>query len=187
MSAIKPRTARVVIYQGDDLARLAELDDAVAKAAQALARAERNNTTRTLGEMDPVAEARETHETAVLERDEFAAGAEERGVVVHMIARPRLRWRELMREHPAREDNEDDRVFGVNMDALPDELLPESIDREFSTIEGDIAEFLDSLSDYDYYDRLFVAAFALNRGSAAADPTQRLLSGSSQTSAATSS
>ena len=60
-------------------------------------------------------------------------------------------------------------------------LLPLSIDREQSTIEGDTVDFLESLSDYDYYDRLFLQAFALNRGSAMADPTQRLASGPSQT------
>jgi hypothetical protein len=188
MGAIKPRTATVIIYQGDDLDRLAALDDAVAKAAQELARAEKQQGSALLmGDGDPAEEARAAHIEAQRVRDEFAAESQERGVKVALVARDRKRWRTLMAEHGPRDDNDEDRVFGVNMETLPDVLLPESVDRDGSTIEGDVAEFLDSLSDYDYYDRLFVQAFALNRGSAAADPTQRLLSATTQTSAATSS
>jgi hypothetical protein len=188
MGAIKPRTTTVILYQGDDLDRLSALDDAVAKAAQKMAAAERSQTGTPLAhEGDPATEAREAHALALLERDEFAAEAEERGVKVHLIARPRLRWRELCLAHPARDDDDGDKMFGVNMATFPDELLPESVDPSMSSIEGDVGEFLDSLSDYDYYDRLFLAAFSLNRGAAPADPTQRLLSNSSQTSAATSS
>lgn len=182
MTAYQPRFDRVKIYQGPDLARLTELDEAVERAErQVKAITSRPAQTRLLGDQDPETEAREAHALAAAERDEFAAEAEERVVIVHLVPRPRLRWRQLMREHVARSDKEDDKVFGVNMETLPDALLLESIDVEQSTIEGDIAAFLDSLSDYDYYDRLFLAAWALNRGSAPADPTRRLLSASSPT------
>lgn len=181
MTGIKPRTTRVVIYQGDDIDRLLGLDLAVERAEAAAKVADAADVL--MHEDSPATALID----AKAERDQFAAEAEERGVAVVLTARPRLRWRELMRDHGPREDNDDDRVFGVNMETLPDVLLPESVDAEESTIEGDVGEFLDSLSDHDYYDRLFVAAFALNRGSAPADPTRRLLSGSSQTSDATSS
>lgn len=186
MSTIKPRTARVVIYQGDDLERLAEMDEAVTQAESEAKRVERNAAPRLMHEGDPIKDAQDAAVAKKAERDQFAAEAEERGVVVVLIARQRLRWRELMRDHPAREDNSDDAVFQVNMDTLPDVLLPESIDREMSTVEGDVNEFLNSLNDYDYYNRLFLAAWSLNRGAAVADPTQRLLSDSSQISVATS-
>lgn len=199
MTALKPRTARVVIYQGDDLARLEALDDAVARAEDALKRAEKDKRMRTLAELPPTAAAEEALVQARAERDEFAAEAEPRGVVVVMHARPRKEWRALMREHGPRDNEDADKMLGVNMDTLPDALLPPSICRDTScptcsaegadrtTVEGDLEQFLDSLSDYDYYDRLFLQAFALNRGSAGADPTLRLGSAPSRTTDATSS
>lgn len=190
MSGIKPRTARVVVYQGDDLARLGEYDDAVAKAEEAKKRAEKSGGVRLMHEDDPVEAAVQALDAAKAERDAFAAEAEARGVVIVLHAQPRKTWRKLMDEHPARdrEQHPEDYPIGpCNIETLPDALLPLSIDREQSTIDGDLTEFLESLSDYDYYDRLFLQAFALNRGSAMADPTQRLASGLSQISAATSS
>lgn len=194
MTAIKPRSARVVIYQGDDLERLSDLDDAVARAETALRRAEvaakAPSQPRTLNEINhPDAElvvAQERHVEAQTDRDTFAAEAEARGVIVVLHAQPRRMWRSLMGEHGPREGVKDDEALGVNMESLPDALLPISIDREQSTVEGDTVDFLESLSDYDYYDRLFLTAFALNRGAALADPTQRLGFAPSQTSAATS-
>jgi hypothetical protein len=193
MAAIKPRTARVVIYQGDDLARLSELDDAVTRAEDALKRAERDKRTRLMHEADPVAPMRDECDRAKVERDAFAAEAEVRGVIVVMHALQRREWRALTGEHGPREGNKRDDVLGVNMDTLPDVLLPKAICRDetcpicrdmeqASTIEGDTVDFLDSLSDYDYYDRLFLQAFAVNRGSAPADPTLRLGSVPSQIS-----
>lgn len=182
MTAYQPRFDRVKIYQGPDLARLAELDESVERAEREVkAITSRPAQTRLLDDKDPETEAREIHALVAAERDAFATEAEGRVVIVHLVPRPRLRWRQLMREHAARPDVEDDKVFGINMETLPDVLLLESIDVEQSTIEGDVGEFLESLSDYDYYDRLFLAAWALNRGSAPADPTRRLLSVSSQT------
>lgn len=190
MSAIKPRTARVVIYQGDDLAQLGEYDAAVEKAEAALERAKKQPTVeRLMHEEDPVAVATEQLEAAKDERDQFAAEAEARGVVVVLHAQPRKTWRRLMDEHPARDHDEHPEDYPIgpcNIETLPDALLPLSIDREQSTIDGDLTEFLESLSDYDYYDRLFLQAFALNRGAAMADPTRRLASGTSQTFVATS-
>lgn len=197
MTAIKPRTARVVIYQGDDLARLSELDAVVKRAEVAKDDAEKaaktaEKRTASLDEVDDSADrlvaARDAHNEAVAERDTFAEEAEERGVVVTLHAQPRKSWRRLIEEHPARdrEEHPEDYPIGpCNISTLPDELLPMSIDREQSTIEGDLTEFLESISDYDYYDRLFLTAFSLNRGSALADPTLRLGSAPSQISAET--
>ncbi len=187
MTSIKPRTARVVIYQGDDLARLSELDEAVARAEEAVKRVEREPARpRMMHEADLAVPARAALVKARADRDEFAAEAEVRGVAVHLHALPRRTWRSLMRDHGAREGDEGDKVLGVNMETLPDALLPLSIDAAASGIDGGLDEFLDSLADFDYYDRLFLQAFALNRGSAPADPTRRLLSAGSPTSGETS-
>lgn len=182
MTAIKPRTTTVVIYQGDDLQRLAALDADVERTEVRLRQAERAAKTTAAAPLlmhevpatDPVAQATVDFDAARDTRDAFAADAEARGVTVVLSALPRRDWRSLTEAHPARDGNEGDKQFGVNMEAFPDALLPASVNREQSTIEGDTVEFLESLSDYDYYDRLFLSAFALNRGSAVADPTLRL-------------
>lgn len=221
-NTLKPRTARVVIYDGEDLEQLAALDAAVERATAvddtgrkpleiALRQAERRlksaelaaeGQVRLLSDDDPLAAVRAERDDAQdalnqfeskadpikVERDDFAAAAEARGKTIVLIARPRLRWRELMREHPPRDDEVADIPLGVNMETLPDVLVPESVDLAMSSELGvGLDVFLDALSDFDYYDRLFLTAFALNRGSAAADPTQRLLYASSQISTAISS
>ena len=197
MATIKPRTVRVVIYQGDDLARLSVLDEAVESAEEALKQTAREGRLRLIHEGDPTESARAALADAKAARDEFAAEAEPRGVAVVMHALQRKPWRALVAEHGPRDGVKRDEVLGVNMETLPDVLLPKSICRDeqcpicrdmgqASTIEGDTELFLDSLSDYDYYDNLFINAFALNRGSSPADPTRRLGSEPSQTSAETS-
>lgn len=190
MTGISPRTTRVPIFQGDDIDRLAQLDKAVERTEVALRLAEqrakpRGGTPATLDEVDDalvaVEAAKAAHADAVAERDAFAAAAEARGVVVVLTAQPRRKWREIVDRHPARPGVAEDESFGVNVSTMADELVPASIDRGASTITGDLDAFLDSLADYDFFDRLFLSAFALNRGSAMADPTQRLASGPSQT------
>jgi hypothetical protein len=193
MSIIKPRTARVVIYQGDDLARLSELDAAASKAEAALKQAERATRApqraRLMHEEDDreaaVIAAAEEFDTAKAARDEFAAEAESRGVLIVLRSLPRKEWRRLRNGHPPREGNAEDEGFDCNVDTLPDEALPPSIDRDESTIDGDLEEFLESLSAHDYYQRLFFTMLALNVGGAAADPKARLGSLVSLTSAAT--
>lgn len=187
MTAIKPRTATVVIYQGDDLARLTELDEAAKKAEVAKIRAERAakgaaaqavTLDETSSEQTDLISAQETFDLAVLERDEFAAEAEERGVVIALHHLPRKEWRRLRNAHPPREGSTEDQAFDCNIDTLPDELFPKSINLDDSTISGDLDGFLDSLSSHDYYNRLFMAALALNVGGGGADPTLRLASAS---------
>lgn len=193
MGIIKPRTATVVIYQGDDLVRLSELDDAATKAELAQKQAERAKNipgrVRLLNEPDDVAAAviaaTEEYEAAKAARDEFASEAEARGVAVALKSLPRKDWRRLRNAHPPRDGNSEDEMFDCNVDALPDEAFPMSIDRAESTIEGDLDEFLDSLTDYDYYRRLFPTMLALNVGGAAADPKARLGSLDNSTSSAT--
>lgn len=165
----------VDIYPDEDQARLAELAAAY-EAAKRQAKGQ-----RLMHEDDPVREAAEAH-------DKFAAEVEGRKIRVYMKHLPRKEWRALMLEHKPRPDEDDDKIFGVNMETLPDVLIPRVIDRETSeNLPPDVGVWLESLSDVDYYDRLFMTAFAVNRGAVTADPTRRLLSEGSLTSAATSS
>lgn len=195
MTGIKPRTARVVIYQGDDLVRLGELDQAVTRAEVALRVAERkfkewSSQARSLADEMPVdadvPAASERHEEAVTERDSFAEEAEQRGVVVVLQQLGRKEWRRLRNAHPPRDDNREDEALDCNVDSMPDEALPLSVVASESTIEGDVETFLDSLSSHDYYNRLFMAVLALNVGGANADPKLRVGSASNPTSSATS-
>lgn len=189
-NTITPRTVREVIYQGDDLDRLEELDEAAAQAEVALRRAERaakvaeRRDTLTLDEVTDhagtVDAATEARDLANLERDMFAAEAQERGVLV--VLRPVLNreWRRLVRAHPPRrgEDGEfigDDGQFNVNMDEFPYVALPATIDDEASSIEGPVDDFLESLSSYDF-DRLTLRMMQANRQGSSADPTQRVAS-----------
>ena len=195
MTGIKPRTARVVIYQGDDLAHLAELDQAATKAEVALRAAERrakNTESRpalTLDEEDDsagaVIDARERYDEAVADRDQFAEEAEQRGVVVVLQQLGRKEWRRLRNAHPPRDGNSEDEVIDCNVDSMPDEAIPLSVVASESTIEGDVGAFLDSLSSHDYYNRLFMTVLALNVGGASADPKLRVGSATSRISSAT--
>lgn len=187
MPAIKPRTATVVIYQGDDLARLTELDDAATRAEVAKIRADKAakdaarrvaSLDEAMTEQDDLIAAEEAYDLAVLERDEFAAEAEERGVLIVMHHLPNKEWRRLKAAHPPREGDDEDAQFEVNVDTMPEELFAKMVDPDASTIEGPVDEFLDSLSSADYYNRLFMTALALNVGSAGADPTLRLATAS---------
>lgn len=165
----------VDIYPDEDQVRLAELA-AVAESIKGSA-----GQVRLMSDSDEYQEAAKAH-------DEFAAEMESRKIRVFMKHLPRKEWRALMAEHKPRPNEDDDQIFGVNMDTLPDILVPRVIDQEQSqNIPPSIETWLDSLSDVDYYDRLFMTAFAVNRGSASlADPTRRLLSEGSPTSSATS-
>lgn len=178
MAVIKPRQATVVIYQGDDLAKLQTLDEAVDLANAQFERARRDKAIRLMSSEDAQAVKEAELQDAQVARDEFAAEAETRGVRLVLYARQRSRWRELVDAHPARPDNDMDEKFSVNVMTFAEVLVPESIDVAESDIESgaDLANLLDSLSDYDFYDRLFLTAFGLNRGRAIADPTLRLAS-----------
>ena len=130
MAMLKPRTARVVIYQGDDLARLSVLDAAVERAQKALDRAMKDRRPRLMHEEDPALVAAGDLEAATEARDAFAAEAEPRGVAVAMHAQPRKRWRELMSEHGPRDGDERDAILGVPacLDAQARQQLQRGVD-----------------------------------------------------------
>lgn len=203
MSAIKPRTATVVIYQGDDLTTLREYDEAVVKAERKFdlmkrqAKAASGTALLTDEQPDPVAAEQDLEDAREL-RDAFAAEAEGRGVrvVLHQVGR--REWRRLRTAHPPRDGNSEDEALDCNVDEFPDAVIPKSVCRDSgcpicqesgkpSTIEGDLEEFLDSISHHDYYNRVFGAVLGLNVGGGGADPTLRLGSEPTAHSDATSS
>lgn len=190
MSTIKPRTAEVVIYQGDDLARLSELRQAAESARRAVAAHESatNDGSARMGDA-PSAEAEQDA------YDAFVDEAAERAVIVRVHAIGRRRFRDLMAAHPPREveatrtdadgverkvteTHEDDAPYDVNTDTFPDALLT-FVDDDDDTIRTIAApEFAsaakrkafveDDLSDGDF-ETLWTTAYFLNR-SPSADP-----------------
>lgn len=158
MALLKPRTTHVLIYQGDDLETIAELQ-------RAADHAERSGTPLRLGDV-----VEDTPEQQAL--DAFIDGAAERAVDVELVSIGSRRFRELVEAHPPRmvgeEVHEEDAHYGVDVTSFPMALL--------SYREGDVRtvgspdasapelfEFLaDEVSEGDF-ERLWVTAYYLNR------------------------
>lgn len=175
MGVLKPRTTTVVIYQGDDLNRLSELNRAVVRA-EAAAESAAKSPLRA-GDEVPSAQA---------ERDEYDAFVDEaagRAVVVTLTAIGRTRFRELLAEHPARthevggkpETLEDDQVFEVNTETFPMALLTynrdgkRTVTTEPAIPESEVAEFFGEDCSEGDVERCWQAAYWLNRAHGA-DP-----------------
>lgn len=167
MSAFQSRQAVVTIFQGDYLDRIQHLE----RKAKAAAEAEARSTL--------AVDAAESYRLAQ-EHDALVAEAEESAVHVKVQALRRSAWKALIAEHPPREGNKDDEAVGVNEDTFKDALVAESI-----VEPADLSlEDLDELSDVDF-DRLYYAAFTLNRAPVA-DPKANLASQMTRESDATS-
>jgi hypothetical protein len=186
VSTLNPRTATVVIYQGDDLERLGELKreaDMAERLAQAdldAARSRARGAPLRGGDPDPVAEAEAAFEAAVAPTrdayDAFLDEAVERAVEVEVQALGRKRFRALVEKHPARMvtvegkevAHEDDDGFGVDTTTFPDALLTYNTDGKRTIVApeftaGALADFLDEeVSDGDY-EKLWQTAYYLNR------------------------
>lgn len=145
---LSARTATILLYQGDDQARLDELAAEVDRARVA-------GSPSRLNDVDGYAAAVDAY------RD-FASEAKDRAVAVVVRALGRRQWRSLVDAHPVREGNERDAAYGVNFDSFGDALVPPSIAAPEFTTPADRDAFLDGLSDVDF-GRLYQAAFALNR------------------------
>lgn len=184
MTDLKPRTASVVIYQGDDLERLSELrreadiaERELEVGATSLAR---------VGDDDKVTPAQVAEKR--LAYNAYVDEAAERAIIVTVEAMKRTPFRALMAEHGAREKNDEDEAFGVNMDAFPEPFLRESVvkveigDRELNL--GQIRDLLDALPEGDF-DRVFSTAYMLNRAPGG-DPKESRYSTASPSSVETS-
>lgn len=167
MTTIKPRTTAVIIYQGDDLERLGELRMA-AETADRIARQAKGSAR--VGDEVSAQPAKDAY-------DDFVREAAERATVVTLTIIGNRRFRELRKEHPARETvvdgavvvHEDDAEFDVNTETFPDALLTYRdqgrqtiVDPEFPTRQA-VQDFLDDDISEGDYERLWVAAYWLNK------------------------
>lgn len=102
-----PNRITVTLLQGDDPARLRDLE----ASAEALAPA-------------PGGERSPEFVAALAECDEFVRGeADGRALKVTVEALPRKKWRDLVTRFPAREDDEQDQAVGFNVDDGADLLV----------------------------------------------------------------
>lgn len=178
MGLLKPRTTSVVIYQGDDLEQLAELRRAVTRAETASAGAPLRG-----GDAVPGAAEKAAYDAFVDE----AAG---RAVEVVMEAIGSTRFADLMLAHPPREVDgedgkrihEDDEPFGVNTLTFGKALLAHRDEKRTivspDVSEADLREFLDDECSEGDVERLWTAAYYLNR-TPGADPKDTRFSTSS--------
>lgn len=162
MAHLKPRTAKVVLYQGDDMATLAELKRAADRATDG-------------NRMDDGADEKAAYEAFVTE-------AAERAVEVVLESIGRRRWRDLVLAHPPRMvdsdpddegqtrqvEHDEDVYFSVNTETFPRALLLYSeggkatIAAPTFADEAGLAEFVDDdLAEGDF-EKAWVAAFHLN-------------------------
>lgn len=97
---------------------------------------------------------------------------QESTALVKLRALKRARWAELEEKHPAREDNDLDKRFGVNVDEFFDEAIPECIVEVSMKATGkkvdfdpaaDWKELADDMSD-GQYSEFIGATLTLNRG-----------------------
>lgn len=211
MTDLKPRTATVVIYQGDDLATLADLRtaadiaerkaDAELRVAQARAKVD---GPRRAGDSTPE-DPQIAYDAAVKPSqdayDAFVDEAAERATVVTLQAIGRKAFRSLMREHAPRttetvvEDekretvHEDDAAWDVNTETFPEALLAYADDDDRTLLEPEFdsdkarGKWLDRLADGDF-EKLWATAYQLNRA-VGADPKASRYSPAPQSSSAT--
>jgi hypothetical protein len=186
MTHLKPRSATVTLYQGDDMDRLAALQRAVGLAERI---AENGKSAARLGDVNQsVSEAQAAF-------DAFVDEAAERALTVEIRSIGRRRFRDLIAEHPPRMvkrkvtqertlgeaeapppvdgpdevEHEDDAGYGVNTETFPMALLcyrdgdtVTIAQPEFAT-KADVQRFVDDELAEGDYDQLWIAAYMLNR------------------------
>lgn len=153
MPSITPKTETVVLMEGDDLAKLKELEAAVDAAFP-------TNKKRIADKSDMLAAA-EAY-------DQFCEQALERAWHVTVVAQPRKVWARMREEAgPPRPGWKLDETRGYNNEAMAELLIPESITEivhrgEPTPTKGpQFDAFLESLDAGDW-SRLYKAAVDLN-------------------------
>ena len=170
--SVQPRTATVVIFQGDYADRIRFLEQRAEAAREA-----QGASPRRVGETPEYLSIAEEHDALVRE-------AEESALRVTVQALRRSSWKSLVAKHPPREGNKGDASVGVNEDEFKDALVPfvnEGDAEDRTIVDGISADDLDRLSDVDF-DRIYYTAFALNRGAVSSVGKANLYSRMSQQS-----
>jgi hypothetical protein len=188
-ASVTPRTRSIVLLQGEDEEELDTLRDRAAELRQKAdslkpKQGQRPAAVGLLTEGDDSSAAEAAAVAAEKAADDFAAAAALRGVKVIMRSLGRKKWRDILKNHPPREGDAQDRVARYNVDTAPEDIVPACLASP-ALADAEREEFLDSLTD-GQFQQIAWLAHIVNQG-VGADPTQRLLSTSSQTSDETSS
>lgn len=177
MGLLTPRTATVLVYQGDDAARLAELYRAVLRAETRVEEAKLEPARS--GDELPTSDAEKAAYDAAVDV------AAERALEVVVTTIGPQRFRKLLSEHPPRTEVvdeleqvvEDDQEYHLNTETFPRALLAyRDEDRpDIRTISEphvdleQLLEFLDNeISDGDF-ERLWNRAYLINASPGADD------------------
>lgn len=186
MPTLKPRTATVVLYQGDDMDRMTELRREADQAAEI---AQRSKAPLRAGD-EVVSEDVQRKRDAY---DAFVDVAAERALTVEIHSIGRRRFRDLMLAHPPRKimikddpdpeqpgipvgehevNHEEDAGWEINSDTFPEALLSfiDPDDSEVRTIaepafkdRKSVIEFLNDECSEGDFNGLWQAAYYLNR------------------------
>lgn len=193
MSTLKPRTATIPIYQGDDTERLSELRMAVAIAERQAEikrqqHANADSGPRRRGDsvgvsIEEVVAADAAVQAAEDAYDAFVDEAAERAVEVQVRAIGRRRFRDLVAAHPPRKvkddegkdvTHDDDAPFGVNVADFAPALLgfAEAGEEGVRTILAPaeavksakaLEDFLEDDLTDGDYEKVFQVAYWINR------------------------
>ena len=163
MPSLTPRTETVLLYQGDDRDKIAELLTEVQVEAVKLAGPNRVN--------EPAVEAVEAYNA-------FLAEAETRAVRCGLSSIGRTRWRDLLEQHTvtktvkvedADENKYEREVTDLDQRAFSEAVVPLAlVEPKFDTEDAKRA-FLDELNDADF-SLLYSAAYKANASSGVVDP-----------------
>lgn len=138
-----PRTARVLLMQGDYPDRLQLLFQAANEA--------KTDTAPLLeGEAHPYDTLRDEY-TAL--KNEAEKDAESQKRAVELTAIGRTKWRELKRQHPARSEGDEaegDRLAGVNTDSVEDDLVHASLTHPKFKDRSEFNEWAEGLSEGEW-------------------------------------
>lgn len=146
--------------------------DLLAAHEEAEAELERLNKLTSAGERlnDPYTKQIRAQAKKVLDLEDEM---EKSTVCIKLRALKRARYAEITAAHPAREDNDVDRIFGVNTDEFPDAVMPESIVEAWDKTTGEKIDFTgaDWAEESEEFSDAQLAAFVskvikINRGSA---------------------
>lgn len=146
--------------------------DLLAAHEEAEAELERLNKLTSAGERlnDPYTKQIRAQAKKVLDLEDEM---EKSTVRIKLRALKRARYAEITAAHPAREDNDVDRIFGVNTDEFPDAVMPESIVEAWDKTTGEKIDFTgaDWAEESEEFSDAQLAAFVskvikINRGSA---------------------
>lgn len=146
-AARRPEKTVRICLRGDLQAEWEDLNDQLTKLQAAPGR-------KMAGSTDEVELARKV--------TELEAEMDKTTLPLTLRALPRHEWMKLVRAHPERDGNDEDKTLGVNADTFFDDLIIQSVVGPEGLTEEKVSQLLDSMSGAQY-EKVSTAAWFLNR------------------------